>query len=70
MLWFLVEFALEIHRSIPQILARFKAPPKVRISIGPGNAMVVLAPRVRCPKSLQGFLERTYVRYVTEQGHS
>lgn len=64
MLWFLVEFALEIHRSISLLVTRFTGSPKVRISIGLGNAMVVLAPRVRCPSSLQCFLERTYGQYI------
>lgn len=69
MLWFLVEFALEIHRSISLLVARFTGSPKVRISFGPGNAMVVLAPRVRCPVSLQEFLERTYGQYVRDKNH-
>ncbi|MCW5199348.1 hypothetical protein VU05_01230 [Desulfobulbus sp. F1] len=59
MLWFLVEFALEIHRIMGS--------PKVKISIGPGNAMIVIAPRVRCPESLQMFLERTYGQYIREK---
>lgn len=67
LMWFLVEFALEIHRSISVLIRRFKDSPKVRISIGPANAMVVLAPRVRCPGSLQEFLERTYVQYIRDK---
>ena len=69
LLWFLVEFALEIHRSISLLFTRFKGPPKVRISIGPANAMVVLAPRVRCPGSLQGFLEHTYGQYIRDKSY-
>lgn len=70
LLWFLVEFALEIHRSITQIIARFTRPPKAKISIGSGNAMVVLAPRVRCPNTLQEFLERNYGKYISNKNHS
>ncbi len=69
LLWFLVEFALEIHRSISVLVRRLKDSPKVRISIGPANAMVVLAPRVRCPGSLQAFLERTYGQYIRDKNH-
>jgi hypothetical protein len=69
LLWFLIEFALEIHRSISVLIRRFKDSPKVRISIGPANAMVVLAPRVRCPGSLQEFLERTYGQYIRDRNH-
>ena len=67
LLWFLVAFALEIHRSISLLYARFTGSPKMRISIGFANAMVVLAPRVRCPASLQRFLERTYGQYIGEK---
>ena len=70
LLWFLVEFAIEIHRSISNIIKRFTKSPKVRASIGPGNAMVVLAPRVRCPGTLQEFLERNYGRYIQDKSHS
>lgn len=70
MLWFFVEFALEIHRSISSLAPQFVRPPKMRISIGSKNAMVVLAPRVRCPSSLQRFLERTYRQYIREESHS
>lgn len=69
LLWFLVEFALEIHRSISVLIRRLKDSPKVRISISPANAMVVLAPRVRCPRSLQEFLERTYGQYIRDRNH-
>jgi hypothetical protein len=66
LLWFLVELSFEVHRSISSLLSRFKAPPKVRVSIGPGNAIVVLAPRARCPGSLQLFLERTFCQHIRE----
>jgi hypothetical protein len=67
MLWFLVKFASEIHRSISLVITRFMGPPKEKISIGPKNAMVVIAPRIRCPESLQLFLERTYGQYIHEK---
>jgi hypothetical protein len=70
LLWFLVEFALEIHRSITKIIKRFTRSPKVKISIGTGNAMVVLAPRVRCPITLQEFLKRNYEKYIFDKNHS
>lgn len=64
LLWFMVQLAIECHRSITNLLPRFEAPPKVRITIGEANAMVVVAPRVRCPASLRDFLKRTYVQYI------
>lgn len=65
-LWFMVELALEIHRSITNICPRFTTTPKVRVSIGVANAMVVVAPRVRCPTSLQSFLNRTYDAFIKD----
>src|SRR5712692_4456285 len=64
LLWFFVECALEIHRVIPKFCVRHSTPPKVRLSLGPGNAMIVVAPRVRCPTSLQSFLEYNYSQYI------
>ena len=66
LMWFIIEHALELHRSVFLILNRFSAPPKVRVSLGAGNAMVIVAPRGRCPNSLGQFLERTYVQFVRE----
>lgn len=70
LLWFLVEFAQEIHRSLPRLFARFPTSPKVRITIGTGNLMPMLAPRVRCPTSLQLFLVHTYGQFIYEKFHS
>lgn len=67
LLWFFVEFALQIHRSIPLFVTRLKAPPRPRVSIGPGNAMVLLAPRARCPMSLVRFLGSTYENYICKK---
>lgn len=64
--WFMIEMALEFHRSISLVVARLSSPPKCRISFGVGNAMVVLAPRVRCPESLNNFVSRNYVQYIRE----
>lgn len=65
-LWFIVEFALEIHRSICSLFPRFKVSPKLKLPFGPKNAMIVVAPRVRCPASLQSFLNRTYCQFIEE----
>ncbi|WP_075323958.1 DUF4435 domain-containing protein [Acidithiobacillus albertensis] len=69
LLWFLVAFALEVHSSISVLIDRLDESPKVRISIGLANAMVVLAPRVRCPQSLKKFLDRTYEQYIRDRNH-
>ncbi len=65
-LWFLVEFVICTHRDIQRIFSRFTASPKARISVGQANAMVVVAPRARCPVSLQSFLRRNYGEYIAE----
>lgn len=66
LLSFMVEFALEIHRSISAIISRFATSPKLRISFGEKNAMIFIAPRVRCPVSLQTFLDQTYGQYIKD----
>ena len=66
LLWFMIELALDVHRSVSSIVSRFSTPPRVRVSIGAGNAMVIVAPRVRCPRSLGEFMERTYAQYIRD----
>lgn len=66
LLWFMVEMALEIHRSISSVVARFTSPPKVRVSLGMKNAMIIISPRVRCPRSLNDFLSLNYGKYAIE----
>lgn len=63
-LWFLVETMTMLHKSISEVLPRYAEPPKVRVAIGHKNAMVVLAPRVRCPESLAAFIDRQFVRFT------
>jgi hypothetical protein len=62
--WFFVEFSLHIHENLNLLFSRFKSPPKLKISIGRGNAMIFIAPRARCPNSLQTFIENNYRSYV------
>jgi hypothetical protein len=66
LLWFLIEYALDVHRCVAAIVTRFTQPPKVRVSIGAGNAMTVVAPRARCPSTLREFLARTFEKYIQE----
>jgi hypothetical protein len=66
LLWFFVETALEIHRNISKFCKKHTTAPKVRLALGVGNAMVVIAPRVRCPDSLRGFIESNYGEYIKE----
>lgn len=65
-LWFFVELALDIYRSISNLVARLSKPPKISITIGAGNAMVFVAPRLRCPESLKEFIERTYCIFIRQ----
>jgi hypothetical protein len=66
LLWFLVEFALETHKCVSRLFVRFRVSPKARFSMGAKNAMIVVAPRARCPQSLQRFLDSTYGQFVRE----
>lgn len=64
-LWFLVESATKAHESIQVLLPTFRLPPKVKISIGAKNAMVVVAPRLRCPETLRAFISQTFLAFIS-----
>ena len=66
LLWFFVQCAKEIHKATPDIRENYKAAPKVHIELSVKNAIVVIAPRVRCPASLKLFLEYNYDIYIRE----
>lgn len=65
-MWFFIQFSLEVHRSIASVIGRFSESPSKKCNIGVKNAMVLLAPRVRCPVSLRDFLMRTYNQYICD----
>ena len=67
MLWFMVECALEFHRSVALIFPKYTKSPKINQSLGHKNAMVNIAPRLRCPQSLSNFLERNFVQYINSK---
>jgi len=64
LLWFVVECALAFHKSISKFSAKYKKPPKVKLALGFGNAMVNIAPRLRCPVSLENFIQQNYLSYI------
>lgn len=68
LLWFFVECALQIHSAIPKFCANHSTAPKMRLSLGFCNAMVTIAPRVRCPDTLRRFVEFNYLEYIKEVG--
>lgn len=68
LLWFFVECANKIHEEVPKFCVKHSTPPKKRLSLGYSNAMVTVAPLIRCPKSLRDFIERNYLEYIGEVG--
>lgn len=66
MLWFLVEFALSVHRDIAELKLSVSKSPKMNISLSQSNGVLLIAPRARIPNSLKSFLERTYCNYLQE----
>lgn len=66
LLWFFVQCALEIHTAIPIFCEKYRSPPKRRVGLGVGNSMPIIAPRIRCPASLEHFIARNYVSYIKE----
>lgn len=63
-LWFFVEYCLELHRSVSKVFSRFSGSPKMHTTLGVANAMLLVGPRSRCPTSLEEFLKRTYLRFI------
>jgi hypothetical protein len=66
LLWFFVQCGKAIHQAIPSICIKYPVAPKVRIELGVGNAIVVVAQMVRCPASLKVFLKCNYEKYIKE----
>lgn len=64
-LWFFVQCVLSIRDGIGHFCGKYKTKqPKMRIALGPENAIVVLANRVRAPRSLRDFVISNYVAYI------
>ncbi|MDO3514865.1 DUF4435 domain-containing protein [Ralstonia pseudosolanacearum] len=65
-LWFFLECSSAIHADIASIVGKKTKPPKLNVSMGQKNAMIFVAPRMRCPDSLRSFLNQTFVSFATE----
>lgn len=66
LLWFFVQYALEIHKNIHIFCSHYTSPPKCHFPFSHKTAMNVLAPRVRCPDSLKDFIMGNYVEFIRE----
>ena len=63
-LWFLVEFCLSVRRAAAGFFFSCDGPPKMRVSMGQSNAMVLVGSRGRIPETLRVFLRDTFGSYV------
>ncbi|MHB1175937.1 MAG: DUF4435 domain-containing protein [Sulfuriferula sp.] len=63
-LWFFVQFVTSIYESVSAYCARYAKKPKIHVSLGIENAMVILGGRVRSPESLHAFMTATYIAYI------
>ncbi len=66
LLKFFLDFLASVHASIGKYCAKHPKPPKVRVNLGPKNAMAETALRARCPASLKEFIDGNYVSYMKE----
>lgn len=64
LLWFFTQMLIELHKVSPKYCGRHTVSPKTSVNIGVSNAMVVVAPRARCPDSLKQFIERNYLDHI------
>ena len=62
--WFLIEFCLSIRSDVKSHFKGCSVVPPMRVSLGPGNAMILVGSRAREPSSLCGFLRSNYISYI------
>ncbi len=64
LLWFFVEYVLNVHKHISSFLSKAAKPPQIHITFSHKNAVVLIAPRTRIPESLKTFIDNTYIAYI------
>jgi hypothetical protein len=62
--WLFVEFVRIVHDNAETYCSKIRKKPKIRIPLGQGNAMTVIAPRARIPGTLASFIDRNYLDYI------
>ena len=63
-MWFLVEFCLSVRQGAARLFSSYDNPPKMRVSMGQSNAMVLVGSRGRIPETLRVFLRNTFGSYI------
>jgi hypothetical protein len=66
MIWFLSKTVAKIHQCVYLYVSAYARPPKIKISIGKENIMVIAAPRARIPSSLRTFIENNYIKFISD----
>jgi hypothetical protein len=65
LLWFLVEFCLSIHKDYNKLeFVKIKKKAKMVTTLSQSNAIALIAPRCKIPKTLKIFFKNTIVKYV------
>jgi hypothetical protein len=64
LLWLFVESAVALREAIAHYCPRYPRPPRVRVTLGAGNAITIIGPRAKVPNSLKQFIERNYLAYI------
>lgn len=64
-LWFLIEFCKSVLEGAEFLFNSISAPPKIHVTLSQANGVVYAAPRARAPRSLDEFVQKTYVKYIT-----
>ena len=65
--WFLVEFCKSVHQEAASFFTACSKPPKMKVSISTGNAVMIIGNRARIPLSLRKFLANTFCAYVEQK---
>lgn len=66
LLWFMIEVSKDIHSNINFIIPRYENPSRLKISIGPANAMIFLGPHAKCSDELQKFIESNFLSHIQD----
>ena len=65
LLWFLIEFCLSIYRNYNTLtFVKLKKKPRMVTTLSLSNAIILIGPRCKIPKTLKTFFENTIDKYV------
>ena len=62
--WMFHAMLVDAHKNVCKVIPRYSSPPKIKLSIGVKNLMLVVAPRARTPDTLRKFIDETFCQHI------